>query len=87
MYYLFGYDRFYPRGGLNDYLGSFDDKEPAKVEAKNKGYEFYEIVIQEEGDYINPARLVVIERGQQNDESLIEWEIVDGPSKRVSRND
>lgn len=66
MYHLFGYDGYYPDGGMNDYLGGFDKIEDAKifaVETFKEPKEFYEIAQLTESDLINPAKLEIVLKG------------------------
>jgi len=43
-YILFGYDHYYPAGGLNDIAGSFDTLEEAREAAKKDTSDIKEIV-------------------------------------------
>ena len=63
MYHLFTWDLHEAVGGLNDYEGSFDEVSSAKKKASEIKANYYEIVMQEDGDYIKPASLVVVLTG------------------------
>ena len=39
-YWLFGGDAYYPNGGMNDFVGSFDEIEQAEECVKSEEYEF-----------------------------------------------
>lgn len=75
MYHLFGFDRLLydtPRGGIDDYLISFDKLEDAEKETKKYEYQYYHIIVQKDGDYINPASLVLVEESHNFGNSWIE---------------
>jgi hypothetical protein len=43
-WHLFGYDTYYPNGGMSDYLGAFPSKEEALKASKTHKRNWYEIV-------------------------------------------
>lgn len=43
-YIVFGFDNYYPSGGLSDIVRSHDSIEEARAETKNGDYDSYEIV-------------------------------------------
>lgn len=76
VYHLFAYNRFYPHGGLNDYLGSFDTIDEAKDGAISAHYEVIEIVVQRDNTLDESAELVCIEYGDgfwSDGKYLVEW--------------
>jgi hypothetical protein len=78
MYFLFGYDRYYPSGGMNDYVGSTDCVEDAQELAKQHPRDLYEIVTSRDGDLASPAHLEIILTGSSKcfmrSPTVIEWE-------------
>ena len=48
---LFGFDAYYPTGGMNDFVGDFDLKEDARADANiNSARDFYQILDTESGE-------------------------------------
>jgi hypothetical protein len=43
-YLLFAYDRYYPSGGMNDFVGDFDTLDELKIAAKNKDVKYYDYI-------------------------------------------
>ena len=52
-YIVFGYDNYYPVGGLNDIAGSFDTLEEAKICAMKNTSDIKEIVDRDTWEIIN----------------------------------
>ena len=49
---LFGFDNYYPMGGMNDFVGDFDSREEARADANiNGGRDFYQILDTESGQF------------------------------------
>ena len=42
-YILFGYDNYYPTGGFNDVIGSYDTKEEYRDKMEESKYENYQV--------------------------------------------
>lgn len=53
QYLLFGFDQYYPSGGWNDFLDSFDSVEEATMDCHKYGdHEYYQIVDSQTGDVV-----------------------------------
>ena len=48
-YLVFGYDRYYPNGGMSDCIGSFDTIEEAKNAVREDNPDFWDIYDRFEG--------------------------------------
>jgi hypothetical protein len=47
-WHLFGYDTYYPGGGMNDYLGAFPSKKEALKASRRHSHNWFEIVYVED---------------------------------------
>ena len=52
-YIVFGFDNYYPSGGLSDIVRSHDSIEEARAETKNGDYDSYEIVDRDTWEVVN----------------------------------
>ncbi len=57
-YLVFAGSQYYPDGGMADCVGRFDDFEAAQQRAKNKMYEWWQIV--------DTSTLIIIEAGRND---------------------
>lgn len=49
---LFVFDEFYPRGGWNDFVDSYETLEAAQARARTRRSDFYQIVDQTLGEVV-----------------------------------